>query len=365
MNWITMGLFVFGLAVLMGGAEILVRGASKMARIWGMPPLLIGLTVVAFGTSAPEMAISVNSALSHQSEISLGNVVGSNVFNILVILGVSALIIPLVVNQQLVRWDVPIMIGVSVLVYILGYDHVIDRVEGIVLFGGLILYIWFTIRSSPKESPEVREEYVREFGGNSGNRIRLAGSAGLVIGGLVLLVAGADLMVDNAVIIATALGLSKMVIGLTIVAIGTSLPEVATSIMAALKGQRDIAVGNAVGSNLFNMMGVLGLAAMVSSNGVAVSQGALNFDIPVMIAVAMVSLPILFSGHLISRVEGAIFVIYYAAYLSFVLQSAALHDYLESFNGFMLYTVFPITGFIILYSLISPLWGKKAEKTRN
>lgn len=340
----TILMLIAGLALLIVGAEILVRGASRLAAAFGISPLVIGLTVVAFGTSSPELAVSVQSALAGQADIAMGNVVGSNIFNVLFILGISALIIPLVVAQQLVRLDVPIMIGVSVLVYLLGLNGQISRLEGAILFAGIIAYTTFLIRQSRKENKEVQEEYAQEFGGG---KPRSAGqyllNLVLVVAGLALLVLGARWLVDSAVTIARALGVSELIIGLTIVAAGTSMPEVATSIIAAIRGERDIAVGNVVGSNIFNILAVLGLSSLLAPNGIAVSPPALAFDIPVMIAVAIACLPIFFTGFKIARWEGAVFLGYYAAYVLYLILDATQHDALPLFSTVMLLFVVPLT----------------------
>ena len=258
MNLSTVVLLIAGLLFLIIGAEALVRGASKLAAAFGIPPLVIGLTVVALGTSSPEMAVGIKSALSGNADIALGNVVGSNIFNILVIIGLSAVITPLVVAQRLVRWDVPLVIGLSFLVFFLGLSGSIGRVQGLLLFVGLIVYITFTIRQSRKELTAVQEEYAKEYHPQRFKNLgQWAVNIGLLVGGLVMLVLGSNWLVNSASSLARAFGVSELVIGLTIVAIGTSAPELATSLMAAKRGERDIAVGNAIGSNLFNILGVL------------------------------------------------------------------------------------------------------------
>ena len=212
--------FVVGLLFLIIGADTLVRGASRMAAVLGISPLVIGLTVVAFGTSSPELAVSVKSALSGQSSITVGNVVGSNIFNILFILGLSALIMPLVVSQQLVRLDVPLMIALSVIVLMLSLDENISLADGLMLVVGLIIYVWFLIYQSRRESVEVREEYAKEFRTERFAKSSWVKNIGLVLGGLALLVIGSRWLVDSAVFFAQYLGVSELVVGLTIVAAG-------------------------------------------------------------------------------------------------------------------------------------------------
>lgn len=336
-------LFVAGLILLIVGAESLVRGASRLAAAFGLSPLVIGLTVVAFGTSSPELAVSIKSALSGQAGIAVGNVIGSNIFNVLFILGISALIVPLVVQQQLVRLDVPLMIGLSVIVLLLSLDALIGRIDGLLLFGGLLVYVGFLIRQGRGQTAEADGASGGNGRGGKGGKTGPVRNAGLVVAGLVLLVLGSRWLVDGAVTFAVHLGVSELIIGLTIVAAGTSLPEVVTSIVAALRGERDIAVGNVVGSNLFNIMGVLGLAGIVAPAGIEVSPAVIGFDIPVMIAVALACLPILFTGGVISRAEGALLAGYYAAYTAYLVLAASHHDAVAGFTAVMLYFIIPLT----------------------
>ncbi len=346
--WIKIG---GGLAVLIGGGELLVRGASALAAALRVSPLVVGLTVVAFGTSAPELAVSIQAALAGSPDLALGNVVGSNICNVLLILGVSALITPLVVSSQLVRWDVPVMICASLLVLVFGWDGKIDRWEGWTLFIGVVGYTWWSIGQSRQESREVQGELTRQSSSDSSAaRARAMHIAWMIIG-LFLLGVGSRLLIDGAVLIATRMGISQLVIGLTVVAIGTSLPEVVTSIVAAIRGERDIAVGNIVGSNIFNILCVLGLSSTVGPSGVAVSEAALAFDIPVMIAVAVACLPIFLTGHIIARWEGALFLFYYVAYTAYLVLHATNSELRHGFRDVMVFFVFPLT-FITLSTAI-------------
>ena len=265
MDIVTLVFFIAGFVLLVFGAEQLVRGASQLAVAVGISPLVIGLTVVAYGTSAPELAVSVQSSYAGQADIAIGNVVGSNIANVLLILGVSALITPLIVAQQLIRLDVPIMIGLSVLVLVMGLDGGIGRIDGLILFAGAIAYTVFVIRQSRKENKAVQQEYEQEFG-SSPVKMGARGIAidlGRIVAGLALLVLGANWLVDGAIAAARFFGVSELVIGLTIVAVGTSLPEVATSVTASLRGERDIAVGNIIGSNIFNILLIVGSVAAI------------------------------------------------------------------------------------------------------
>jgi len=344
MDLVTTLLFVLGLGLLLGGAELLVKGASRLAGALGLSPLVIGLTVVAFGTSSPELAVSLQSAFAGQADLALGNVVGSNIFNILFILGLSAVIVPLVVAQQLVRWDVPLMIGVSCVTYAFGLDGRIGRLDGVLLFAGLVAYTVFGVVQSRRESRAVQAEYAEEYGEPAPGRAGLLRSVILVVVGLGALVLGSRWLVDGAVAIARTLGLSELIIGLTVVAAGTSLPEVATSVLAALRKERDIAAGNVIGSNLFNLMGVLGVSSLASPQGIQVPEAAEGFDLPVMIAVAVACLPIFATGHRIERWEGALFLGYFALYIGYLVLAATQHDALPLFNQVMLLFVLPLTA---------------------
>jgi len=340
-------LFFFGgLAALVVGADALVRGASKLALSLGLSSLVVGLTVVAFGTSAPELAVSVGAVLDGQNDIAVGNVVGSNILNVLLILGVSALIIPLLVHVQVIRQEVPIMIGVTVLLCVLMLDGRLSMFEGALLFGLLLVYTTFVIRQSRRETQAAQADYdteVRPAAPGAWDS-RLGVQILLIVVGLGLLVLGARGIVTAAVAFAQAIGVSELIIGLTIVAIGTSLPEVAASIVAAIKGERDIAVGNIVGSNIFNILCVLGLSALVSgSAGLTIAYAVLNFDMWVMLAVAVACLPIFFSGREIERWEGGVFVAYYVAYVAFLILQAQQHAALEAYSTAMMLFVVPLT----------------------
>ena len=337
-------LLLAGLVLLVAGAELLVRGASRLALRFGISPLVIGLTVVAFGTSAPELAVTVQSGLAGQSGLAIGNIVGSNIFNVLLVLGVSAVITPLVVSQQLVRLDVPLMIGATLLFWLLALDGRIGLLDGLLLTAGIVAYTAFAIWQGRKDGEEIKAEYAQEFGDGKSTWLgRLPVQVALIVGGLALLVLGAHWLVTGAIAIARSIGVSEVIIGLTIVAAGTSLPELATSLMAAVRGERDIAVGNVVGSCLFNLLSIVGIAALVTPGGLEVAASLLRFDIPVMVAVALASLPIFVTGHLIARWEGFLFVGYYVAYVAYLILEATQHDALPAFSTTMLAFVLPIT----------------------
>ncbi len=343
--------FVLGLVALVAGAEALVRGAGRLAVSWGISPLVVGLTVVAFGTSAPEMAVSVGASLAGSSSLAIGNVVGSNIANILLILGISALIIPLLVHEQIIRQEIPILIAASLVVVIMSLDGQISRLEAAALFAAVIAYTVFLVLQSRRAGQESSEEFASEIPATQRDR-HWSVQVLLLAVGLGLLVLGANWLVEASVAFARAFGVSDLVIGLTIVAIGTSMPEIATSIVAALRGQRDIAVGNVVGSNIFNLLAVLGAAGLVAGNGLAVPEAARNFDLWVMLAVAFACLPILMTGRVIARWEGALFLGYYAAYLLYLVLAAEKHDGLQAFSSIMLSFVLPLTALTILVSFL-------------
>lgn len=345
MSFANLAWLVLGLIVLTIGAEALVRGASRLAAAAKISPLVIGLTVVSLGTSAPELAVSIRSALDGQADIALGNVVGSNILNVLLILGVAASITPLVVSVQLIRLDTPIMVAASLLVFWFGWDGRVSRFEGVILVAGLVAYIVFTVRLGRRDAKRKElAQFEVEYGEASAAPPRPILDLLLVGCGLAALVLGAEWFVEAAVGMARSFGVSELVIGLTIVAFGTSLPEVAASVVASLKGERDIAVGNVIGSNLFNLLGVLGITATLGPQGVGVPQAALSFDLPVMIVVAFACLPIFFTGHVIARWEGFVFLGYYGAYTTYVVLAATKHDALATFGSVMVWYVLPLTA---------------------
>ena len=342
----TLLLFIAGLVALVAGAELLVRGASKLALSFGISPLVVGLTVVAFGTSAPEVAVSVGAVLGGKTDIAIGNVVGSNIFNVLFILGLSAMITPLVVNIQLTRQEVPIMIGVSLLLLVLALDGKLGMFDAALLLGLMLAYTVFLVRQSRAETQAAKDEYAAEVKPSATGAwdSRLPVQLALIAVGLGLLVLGSEWLVSSAIVFAKALGVSDLVIGLTIVAAGTSMPEVATSITAAIKGERDIAVGNVVGSNTFNILGCLGLSGLVSGDaGLTIAPSLLAFDIWVMLAAAVACLPVFMTGREVARWEGAIFVLYYVAYVAYLILAAQQHDALGTFSTAMWAFVIPLT----------------------
>ncbi len=315
-------LLAIGLVILVFGADVLVRGSVALASLAGVSPLIIGLTVVAFGTSAPELAVTSVSSMKGESAIALGNVIGSNICNILLILGLSAVIVPLSVSSQLVRLDVPMMIAASVGAWICAYDGSIMPLEGVAMLIAFTIYTVWMIRKGRKEETARRIE--NEALTNTFDQTTISGrsivmSFLFVIVGLAMLVVGAQMLVDSATTIAKTFGVSDMVIGLTIVAVGTSLPELATSVVAASRGQRDLAVGNAVGSNLFNLLIVLAAASILAPAGVPVDSSVLWFDFVVMVVVALLCWPIFLSGGEVSRIEGIVMLALFVGYTALLI----------------------------------------------
>lgn len=354
-------MFIAGLVGLVVGASLLVRGSSKLALSFGISPLVVGLTIVAFGTSAPEVAVSVAAVLEGKTDMAIGNVVGSNIFNVLFILGLSALIVPLVVHRQLIRQEVPIMFGVTLLMGLLLLDGNLQPWEGGLLLVLLVAYTSFLVLQSRRESAaaEAQTAEVDEFETELQAPLpgawdaKLPAQLALMAAGLVLLVLGSDWLVSAAVVFAKALGVSDVVIALTIVAAGTSMPEVATSITAALKGERDIAVGNVVGSNIFNILGCLGISGLVAGGaGLVVAPSLLAFDIWVMLVVALACLPMFITGGEIARWEGGIFAGYYVAYMAYLILAAQQHDALGTFSTVMLSFVVPLTLITLVVSVV-------------
>jgi cation:H+ antiporter len=333
--------------LLVGGADLLVRGAARLAASFGISPLVVGLTVVAVGTSAPELAVSLEAAFSGHAELSVGNVVGSNILNVLLVMGGCALIAPLVVEQKLVRRDVPIMVVASVALLALAWNGRLGPLEGAVLLIGFAAYVVFVIRQSRAESRAVALEYERQFGVSplaTRTPLQKLRDAVLAGAGMGLLVWGAHWMVDSAVGMARAMGVSDAVLGLTLVAAGTSVPEAATSLVATVRGERDIAAGNVVGSNLFNILWILGVSSLVAPGGLSVAPAILRVDLPVMIAVAAACLPITFWSYRMNRWAGLLFLAYYAAYTTWIVLHATEHDALPQFSAFMLSIALPLTG---------------------
>lgn len=351
--------FTAGLVLLITGAQVLVTGASRLAMTLGISPLVVGLTIVAFGTSSPEIAVSISAVLSGTTDIAVGNVVGSNIFNVLFILGISAIVAPLVVQVQLIRQEVPVMIGLSLLLILLSLDRSLGTGDGVLLVSLLLGYTGFLVIQSRRQKT-VTEPSTNPDSGPAQHPAATARDhwlvqIALVILGLAMLVIGSGWLVDSASSFAQAIGISDLVIGLTIVAAGTSMPEVATSVVAALKGERDIAVGNVVGSNIFNILACLGIASLISPDGLSIPPSVMAFDYWVMLAVALACLPIFISGREIARWEGVVLLGYYVAYTTYLVLAAQSHDALEEYSMVMMVFVLPLTA----VALVASFWRSR------
>jgi len=301
---------ISGLALLGAGAEALVRGSSAIALRMGVTPLAVGLTVVAIGTGSPELMVSVEAALSGSSAIALGNVLGSNISNIALILGLAALARPMEVRSQLIAREVPVMIGVTALLWLLIRDGALSRIDGLLLVLGSVAYIGFAYLASVKDRRDAAGEEFEEA--LPQHPISIPKNVILVAAGLLGLAFGAKLLVSGAVFVAGRLGVSEVVIGLTVIAIGTSLPELATSVMASIKGDADVAFGNVIGSNILNILLILGVAAVIRPFGMG---GLKAVDLGAFIATAVLLLPLMRRGMILNRWEGGLLVAGYAAYI--------------------------------------------------
>ena len=311
-----------GFIGLIVGGELLVRGASSLAAAAKVSPLVIGLSVVAVCSSTPELAVSIKSCMVGKTDLAVGNVVGSNLSNLLLILGAAAIAAPLSVSAQLFRLDIPVMLAASAALFALGHDGVLSRGEGGAMVIALVLYFAWTLREGKREAKKLEQELedLTPSGDPSGATSILRSLIELFIG-LALLIGGADWLVRGCVDLATLLGVGEVIIGLTVVAIGTSLPELVISVIASLRGKRDLAVGNVVGSNILNVVAVLGISSIVAPAGIGVNQQLLSFDIPLMIAVSFACVPIFLTGQGVTRVEGIAMVAYYAAYIGWIAYS--------------------------------------------
>ena len=362
---------LLGLLILVGGGELLVRGASALAARWGLSPLVVGLTVVAVGTSAPEFAVTVQAVLRDQTDLAVGNVVGSNIVNVLLILGVAALILPLAVKEQLVRVDVPVMIALSVLLLLFALDGNVSFVDALVLLVSWLVHTTAIVVLSRRETALARPggQTVETADGSEASAERTAApdpgvtmSVVLIAAGIALLVAGANLLVTGAVNIASSLGLGGLIIGLTVVAVGTSLPELVTSLVAAIRGERDIAIGNVVGSCIANIGLVLAVPALFADGGIPVAPAAIALDIPLMVATAVVVAPIIITGFTVERWEGALFIALYLAYLAYLVLDATGHQALTGFTRTMVLFVLPLVVVGLIATLVYEL---KQRAVRN
>jgi cation:H+ antiporter len=313
-------LFAAGLIIMVLGAELLLRSATRMAALLGVSPIIIGLTLVSVGTTAPEMAVGLTAVAEGKGPLAVGNIAGTNMFNLLFILGLSALIRPLPIRLQSIKLDLPILIGATTALVVMALDGVLSQTEGALLLLAAVFYTLTLIRTSRQQSATTRQDFADEFdikalmpGKQSAPRTL---NMALLLAGIGLTLLGADVLVAGAVNMARAGGVSDAFIGLTVVAIGTSVPELVTTMVATYKGDRDVAVGNLVGSSIYNILVILGVALLASPKGIDVSSNQLWIDLPLAAFVALVCMPVFKSDRSVSRAEGLAFVLTYAAYLA-------------------------------------------------
>ena len=313
-----------GLAALVAGAELLVRQGTKLAILAGVPPIVIGLTVVAVGTSAPELAVGIEAALLGKGSLAVGNIAGTNTVNILLILGLSAWLLPLPIEMRTLRYDLPAMAMSAAALVAMSMDGILTRFEGAILLTGALAYTAGIVLSTRKERPRVKAEFAREFADEKAE-VEAADVSGILVSllllvlSIVVVVKGADWLVRGASDLARSLGVSDAFIGLTIVAIGTSSPELVTTVVSTLRNQRDIAIGNLIGSSAYNILAILGITALVPNSGIAVESDLIWIDIPISGLAALACIPIFYSSRRVTRIEGAVFVCTYLVYLTYLV----------------------------------------------
>ena len=343
-----------GFGFLLSGAELVVRGAAYLAREFGISTLAVGLTVVAFGTSAPELTVSLNSVYTGQADISVGNIVGSNILNILLVLGLASIMTPMLVSRQILRFDLPLMIGVSILAYLFALDGTIHPWQGLILFVGLVSYTLYSFRKKQAlsglqdELPPPKSPIVEKIGWLPEWLYNLV----LLSLGLFLLLTGSRWLVDSSVSLARFWGISELVIGLTVVSIGTSLPEIATAIVSGYRKKNDIAVGNVVGSNLFNLMMVMGLTATVAPGGLSVSSLAISLDLPFMVLIAALAYPVFYTNWAVDRWEGVLFLLLYSGYTYYLVMYNLGDPVITTLNFWLIYFLLPALALLLGISFL-------------
>jgi cation:H+ antiporter len=351
---LTVLLFVLGLAILIGGAELFLKSVDKFGAVWSVSPVVMGLTVVAFATGAPELAISLQAAVDGQPDLVIGNILGSNIANILLILGIAGLVHPLKITNRIIKVDVPVVIAASVLLFVLASDGLLSPLDGGIIFMGLVAYSVFMYY-------QIRKDRASNILANGGEETSLKEPVSgmfytkyilILLAGLVLIVLGSRFMVHSAVEIAGTLGISELIIGLTIVSIGTSLPEVATSVSAVRRGDSDTAVANVMGSNLYNILLTLSLTVLIAPGAISVSGDAINLDLPFMVIVAAGCLPLFWPGKELGRPEAFGFLTYYGLYMAYLILISIQHPFKDQFEGIMFWVVIPITGLLIILKFV-------------
>ena len=346
MNFLPSALeILLGIVLLFGGGELFVAGSSALALLLGIPQIVIGLTVVSLGTSAPELFVSLISTFQDGDAIAVSNVVGSNIFNLMVVLGLSALVVPLRVKSRLVRRDVPLLLGVSMAVWGMASGGRLTWQAGLALLVGTAINLIWEMRTA--------SEYSEEEGDfDEGGRATPAVAAAKLAGGLVLLVLGSQVLVKGATAAAIGLGVTQTVIGLTIVSAGTSMPELVTSLVAAYRGKADLAIGNVVGSNLLNQLLILGVCGVFSGEGLLVDPVVISRDLPVMVLTTLALLPILWTRGVVTRLEGGILVSLYVLYLAEQVLSETLTTAQDEFRFVVLVVVLPLVLVFLVWQML-------------
>lgn len=345
--------FIGGLVGLLVAGHIVVEGSSRLGRLFGLPETVVGLTIVAAGTSAPELAVVLQSVVADDTDLAVGSIIGSNIANVLLVLGLAACFGTIRVTNRVVSVDIPIMIGASAALLTLTLDGNLDRIDGVVLFAALVVFVTWTLRSNHDPGRGAAESAASTDGstvsGTDGSfATAIASSAGRLIVGIVGLAVAARFVVSGAERIAVELGVPELIVGLTVVALGTSAPEIVTTVIAAVQGRRELAVGNAVGSNIFNILLVLGLSTAVAPGGIAVDRDAVQLDLPIMVAAAIACLPMVLWDRKFDRWEGIVFVAYYVAYLAFLALDATGSPLSQPFSIVMVGFVAPLTVITVI-----------------
>lgn len=314
-------LILVGLAVLVAGAELLTRGGSAIAVRFGVPPIVIGLTIVAVGTSAPELGVGIDAALQGNGALAVGNIAGTNVVNMLLILGSSALIRPLAIRMDTLRLDLPAMLVASIAMLVLSIDGDLSRLDGALLVGMGVIYTWLVVRAAQRERRAIRREYGEEYKAPppETSRSHVIRNLVLLIGGIAVIVVGSDWFVEGAVALARLWGVTDAFIGLTVVAIGTSSPEFVTTLIGTIRNHRDIAIGNLLGSSVYNIVFILGVTCLMPTGGLPVTANLIAIDIPILVAVAFLCVPVFITGRQVSRIEGGLMVAAYIGYLAYLI----------------------------------------------
>ncbi len=341
--------FLGGLVGLLIGGHFVVDGAARLGARFGLTPTVIGLTIVAGGTSAPELAVVSQSIAADDTELAMGSIIGSNIANILLVLGLVGCFGAIQVTNRVVRIDIPIMIAASVAFLFMSLDGKLSRFDGVILFAGAVGFVVWTLRAAPKASSLLNGA---ETDSADPSTMPLALVLTRLIAGVAALAVASRFVVSGAEGIATSLGIPELIVGLTIVALGTSAPEVVTTVIAALQGRRDLAVGNAVGSNIFNILLVLGATTTLAPDGIKIGTDAIQLDLPILVAAAVACLPIVFWDNTLDRWEGGVFVAYYLAYLTFLVLDATGHRASDPFALVMLGFVMPLTVITVAVMIV-------------